>query len=195
MAENEVYVVLTENKYLFSGISSLLQDKMCILMSFQESRVLKELENTKNITLVIDCLILLQGVWVAFNTILAYRPDSTVVWLTRSETGRIFPRGREGDYILEQKMNPVLLRFFLKNVSHSSKNKEISSRVKPISLTKMERKFFPSFILGLTVPFLSKMHRKPNNQLYRLRQNILIKMGFRSFCFLQLIYYKNNNLY
>ncbi|WP_133551204.1 hypothetical protein [Enterobacter sp. AG326] len=81
-------------------------------MSFQESRVLKQLENTKNITLVVDCLMLLHGIWVAFNTILAYRPDSTVVWLTRSETVSIFPRGQEGDYILEQKMNPVSLRFF-----------------------------------------------------------------------------------
>lgn len=192
--ENEVIVVLTENKYLFSGIASLLKESKCLLMHFKECEISEQVKKAKNITIVVDCLIVFQGEWGAFSTLLGFCPCATVVWLARSETGRIFPTGREGDCILEQKVNLAFLRHTLRNPSTLQHKKNIPERVQIINFTKKERKLLRSFIHGVAVPDLSKRTGTPIKQLYRFRKNIILKTGFRTINFLQLAYKRNNGL-
>lgn len=194
MKYNELFVVLTENNYLFFGISGLLKEKTCILVNFAENRIDSHVLQANKVTIVVDCLIIFSGVWNAFNTLQAFRPDATVVWLARSETGRVFPPGRQGDCILDQKMNPVILRHALKYPLTLPVNKRVSERVQSIYLTKMERDFLHAFLRGVPVTDLSVQTGKPTNLLYRYRQRIILKTGIKSIHFLQLIYKRNEGL-
>lgn len=189
-----LFIVLTENNWLFEGLSALLPEMVCRQIVFSDCHVPLEVNNTGRILVAVDCQIFFRGEWKALKTLRTYRPDITVVWLTRMETGRIFPAGSRGDRILKQQQDIFSLRDALRRVVQWQEFRKGEECVTAIDLTLTERRLLPLFLSGESVPLLSKLTGKPLKTLYSHRHNILSKTGFRQLAFLQFVYERNEGL-
>lgn len=135
-----------------------------------------------------------RGEWSALKTLKARRPDATVVWLTRKETGRVFPSGSRGDRILNQQQDIFSLRNALRRGAQWQESRGGEECVVVTGLTLTERCLLPLFLSGASVPLLSKLTGKPLKTLYSHRHKILSKTGFRQLAFLQFVYERNRGV-
>ncbi|ENU9806397.1 helix-turn-helix transcriptional regulator [Salmonella enterica] len=129
-----------------------------------------------------------------FNALQVRRPDATVVWLAREETGRVFPAGSRGERIVYQKQDIVSLRLALRRAWQWEEPRRGEERVACNGLTLTESRLLPLFLSGVSVPELSRLTGRPVKTLYAHRYKILAKTGFRQPAFLQFVYERNRGL-
>ncbi|MEI9540123.1 transcriptional regulator [Enterobacter cancerogenus] len=191
MNSDVLLIVLTENSWLYAGLTALLPEVNCVLLKFNSKKLPDNVMHAGRVMVVVDSFILFRGEWGGFNHLKSYRPDITVCWLTRKETGRGFPVNSCGDRVLNQQQDLISMRNAL--LGHFRK-KEIETYVMPINLTLTERILLPDILSGMNVKLLSRITGKSVKTLYSHRQQILAKTGFRQFVFLQFVYIKNLGL-
>ncbi|MBH3259869.1 transcriptional regulator [Serratia marcescens] len=139
-------------------------------------------------------LVFLKGEWSAFNAIRAARPDASIVWLERENSGLAFPVENCEDNILIQKQDIVSLRIELLRISQRVIAPGNCGYVSGTCLTPVEYQLLPYFMSGISMQVLSRQTRLSVKTLYNYRKNIMVKMGFRRTAFLQLVYEKNQGL-
>lgn len=194
MNSDVLLIVLTENSWLYAGLAALMPEMVCRQVGFMARRLSREVRVAGRVIIAVDSRIVFRGEWSALNALKARRPDATVVWLTREDTGRVFPAGSQGDRIVAQQQNIVSLRLVLRRLSQWEEARQGDECVAGICLTQTERRLLPLFLSGAGVPLLSKLTGKPLKTLYSHRHNILSKTGFRQMAFLQLVYKRNRGL-
>lgn len=188
-------IVLTENVWLFEGLSALLPDIFCCMVRFDAMPPERMAVDYLRVIIAVDCMIFFNGQWDVFKTLLKARPDASVVWLTRDQTGGVFPVHRSGDRIVGQKQDLMSLRRALRAMYGPTEARRYdSNRVRPVWLTDTEYWLLPYFFAGLDTRRLSAVTGLNVKILYYHRRKILEKTGFRSISFLQLVYEKNHGL-
>ncbi|MGU3416667.1 transcriptional regulator [Enterobacter bugandensis] len=194
MNSDVLLVVLTEDSWLFAGLAALLPEVVCRQSGFFAHRLPWEVKGVRRIIIAVDSRIVFRGEWSALTMLQARRPDATVVWLTRKETGRVFPSGSCGDRILNQQQDIFSLRNALRRGVQRPESLWGEECVTATGLTLTERRLLPFFLSGVSVPLLSKLTGKPLKTLYSHRHKILSKTGFRQLAFLQFVYERNRGL-
>lgn len=188
MYSDSLLITLTDNSWLYRGFSALLPDMVNVHLRFNDKDVPDIIRNSSKIYILVDCRIIFNGVWDSYNTLINLRPDSTVIWLTRMETGRIFPQGRKGDKSLAQNLDVVSLKKILKRITKNANDTKHVNKLKNISLTLTERKLLSFFASKLSIYAISRLTNKSPKTLYIHRQNILGKLGLRHTAFLQFVF-------
>ncbi|MCL6723079.1 MULTISPECIES: helix-turn-helix transcriptional regulator [Enterobacter] len=188
MMDNILLVVLTENNWLFTGLAALLPEMACLRMDYGTCDMPQEVKDASRVIVVVDSLIFFRGEWLTFNTLRTCREDMAVVWVTREQTGRIFPATSQGDRILAQTQDITSLGLTLREVSQSSVARKNADCVRPVRLTQTERRLLPYFTAGVSLPVLSGRLGCAVKTLYTHRQNILAKAGFRQPIFMEYVY-------
>lgn len=191
MSSDVLLIVLTENTWLYMGLAALLPDMNCVMLQFNARQVPKEIKHADRVIVVVDSLIFFRGDWQGFNDIKFQRPDTLVYWLTRKETGSVYPVKSHGERVLNQQQDILSLRNALLGRSRKTKP---AIYVSPPNLTLAERYLLPFFCSGMDVTLLSRKTGKLVKTLYSHRKNILAKTGFRHLAFLQFVYKKNSGL-
>jgi hypothetical protein len=194
MNSDVLLTVLTENSWLYAGLAALLPEMVCLQTGFCAHRLPREVRHARRVIIAVDSRILFRGEWSAFNALQVLRPDATAVWLTREETGRVFPAGSRGDRIVHQQQDIVSLRLALKRASQWAELRKEDERVAGYGLTLTERRLLPLLLSGVSVPVLSQLTGRPVKTLYTHRHKILAKTGFRQPAFLQFMYERNRGL-
>lgn len=183
-------VVLTDNVYLHAGIAALLPGVYCRRATFCAPRdMLYGAEQYSRLVVIVDSMIFFRGEWRAFDALLSCGNDVSVIWLSREETGRLFPFWRKDDFVLSQKKEVNSLRSELKAIAETPGGRGEKS-VTPVSLTHVERRLLPYFLAGIGMAKISVLSGCKVKTLYTHRQNILKKTGFRQLSFLQFAYSK-----
>lgn len=191
MNSDVLLIVLTENRWLYAGIVALLPEMVCLQTGFSAHRLSREVRYARRVIIAVDSRILFRGEWSSLTALKARRSDATVVWLTREETGRVFPLESRGERIVHQQQDIVSLRLALRRTLQWEEPRRGEERVAGNDLTLTERSLLPLFLSGASVPLLSKLTGKPLKTLYSHRHKILSKTGFRQLSFLQFVYERN----
>lgn len=195
MNNDVLLIVLTEDRWLYAGLAALLPDMVCRLSGFFARRLPHQVSYAGQVLIAVDSRILFRGgEWSAFHALRRSRPDARVVWLTRKETGRVFPSGSSGDRILNQQQDIFSLRDAFRRMAQWQESRRGEACVTVTGLTQMERRLLPFFLSGASMPLLSKLTGKPLKTLYSHRHKILSKTGFRQLAFLQFVYERNGGL-
>jgi len=189
MNEKEILVVLTENTWLYAGLTAMLPEMRCLRMNFNTSNLPCEIQDATRIIIAVDCRVFFSGEWTAFNHLRVKKPGSEVVWMVREETGPSFPAGKYGEYVLGQKQDIVSLGKTLRNRYLNCRD-----NVSPASLSSVERFLLPYFMSGMSMPKISGLTGKAVKVLYRHRRSIMLKTGFRNAAFMQFVYSQNQGL-
>ncbi len=184
-------VILTENSWLYMGLSALMPELICVHSRFNESRLPDITPEAERVLIVVDGRIILRGEWSALNILKAERPDAITVWLILNETGRLFPEEYGGDWVLAQKFAPAGLRMALQRIFSGLSEAE---RVRKIELTHTEVSLLPYFVSDLSMHTISRLTGKDAKTLYTHRHKILTKAGLRLPAFLQFIFKRNKGL-
>lgn len=191
MNSDVLLIVLTDNSWLYAGLAALLPEMVCLQVGFCAHCLPREVRHAPRVIIAVDSRILFQGEWTMFNALKVLRPDATVVWLIREETGRVFPSGSRVDLIVPQRQDVVSLRLVLRQTLQWSEPRREEERVAGNGLTLTERCMLPLFLSGRSVPELSRLTGKPVKTLYAHRCRILAKTGFRQSAFLLFVYELN----
>lgn len=191
MNSNSLMVILTENSWLYMGLSALMPELICVHLRFNDIRLPDIIKEAERLLIVIDSRIILQGEWSALNAIKCKKPDASTVWLIRRETGRLFPEDNRGDRILEQKLDPAALRLAFKRILSGFYEGECA---KNLGLTNTERSLLPYFVSDLSMQTICRLTGRDVKTLYTHRHRILIKTGLRLPAFLHLVYKCNQGL-
>jgi hypothetical protein len=194
MDNSVLMIVLTENHWLFAGLTSLLPGINSRRIDFSEGPRTGDLSQARRILVVVDSGIFLRGKCIVFNALLALRPDATVVWLRWDYTGLVFPEETSGCLILNQKQDVASLRSAMIRILQRIEAEENAKFVSPVVLTQTERYLLPYLASRVSIPELARLTGIPASRLYRHRQNIMNKTGFRQPTFLQLVYERNDGL-
>jgi len=192
--DNKLLVVLTENNWLFTGLTTLLPEMTCLKMGYDTQYMPQEVEHACSITVVVDSLIFFRGEWLTFNTLRHCREDITVVWLTREHTGRIFPATSQGDRILTQKQDTSSLELTISGKTQRPVTRKKAECVRPVRLTQTERRLLPFFTAGVSLSVLSERLGCAVKTLYHHRLSIVAKAGFRHPIFMEYVYKCNPGL-
>ncbi|EBP9469658.1 TPA: transcriptional regulator [Salmonella enterica subsp. enterica serovar Saintpaul str. CFSAN004155] len=184
-------IVLTEDCWLYTGLVALLPEMACLQAIFCAQCLPREVRYARRVIIAVDSRIMFRGEWTAFNSLKILRPDATIVWLIRKETGRLFPTGSRSGRIVHQQQDIVSLRLALRS---AVLQRAESRRVVGTGLTPTERRLLPFFLSGRNVPELSQLTGKSVKTLYSHRHKILSKTGFRQLSFLKFVYERNHGL-
>ncbi|ELW1648929.1 response regulator transcription factor [Enterobacter oligotrophicus] len=187
-------VILTENNWLYAGLSALMPEMVCLPLRFSADRLPYIIGDVDRVLVVVDSRIIFRGEWSALNALKAKRPDATVVWLALKETGRVFPVESQGVRVLAQKLDIASLHFALRRTLYNPDSLMGEEYVEGTDLTLTERCLLPYFVSGLQMHVISRLTGKPVKTLYTHRHNILEKMGFRLPVFLQFVHERNQGL-
>lgn len=191
MYRESLLITITDNSWLHAGFMALLPDIANIHLRFSDRLVSDIIRNASKIFVLVDCRIVLNGVWDSYNTLISLRPDSTVIWLTRMETGRLFPQERQGDKLLPQNLDIASLEKNLKRITQGVKHIKKVVKVKNINLTLTERRLLTFFYSGLSIDTISMLTGKSVKTLYIHRKNILLKAGLKHPAFLQFVLHRS----
>ncbi|MGQ3664454.1 transcriptional regulator [Citrobacter braakii] len=194
MNNDVLLIVLTENSWLYAGLAALLPDMVSLQTGFSTCRLPCGAIDARQVLIAVDCRIFFRGEWAVFNALKVLRPDATVVWLTRKETGGLFPVESRGDRILAQNLDITSLHFGLMRMLLWAEPREDEEYVRSAGLTVMEHCLLPYFMSGLSMPVISRLTAKSHKTLYIHRLNILAKTGFRQWVFLQFVCKRNRGL-
>lgn len=194
MNRDALLIVLTENSWLHAGIAAMLPDMVCLQAGFCAHRLPREVRHARRIIIAVDSLILFRGEWAVFNALKVMRPDATVVWLTREETGRVFPVGSRGERIVHQRLDIVSLHLTLRRALLWAEPRREEECVEDTGLTLTEHRLLPLFLSGMSMPVLSQLTGKAVKTLYAHQHAIQSKTGFRQAAFLQFVYERNRGL-
>lgn len=196
MMEKKLLIIcLTDNTWLHLGVSALLIRRQVINLTYGDidscTSILKKADSC---ILIIDMSIFLHGEWGVFDCVLAQRPDAKVIWLRRPDSGRIFPAGREGDYVIEQKQNFQRFSRELGDVAFCRRPKQRDNHVVSVVLTRQEKKLLPYLIHEQDIKKISSCLGIATKTLYNHRSEIQRKTGFSRINMMQLVYKKNLHL-
>jgi len=191
MMDKPLLIVMTENNWLFAGLSDLLPEMTCLRMDYASQHMPREVKKARNIIVAVDSLIFFRGEWLTYNSLRACREDISVVWLTQEHTGRVFPATSRGDRILSQTEDISSLAQMIREIAEQSVSRIRADRVRPVSLTLTERRLLPFFIAGVSLPDLSRQLGCAIKTLYHHRHSIVTKAGFRQPVFLEYVYKSN----
>lgn len=186
--DNELLIVLTENYWLFAGLTTLLPDMTCLRMDYGIPNMPQEVMDARSITVAVDSLIFFRGEWLTFNTLRSCREDISVVWLTREHTGRVFPAASQGDRILTQKQDLTSFELSIRGQTQQTVSRKRADHVRPVKLTLTERRLLPLFTAGESLPVLSERLGCKVKTLYHHRMSIVTKAGFRHPVFMEYVY-------
>lgn len=189
--DNILLVVLTENNWLYAGLTALLPEMNCLRMNYSAHSMPREVMSASRVIIVVDSLIFFRGEWLALNSLRNSREDITVVWLTREHTGRIFPSTSRGDRILAQKQDIATLRLSISEILYLPEISVYRDSVRAVSLTLTERRLLPYFMAGVSLPLLSRRLGNSVKTLYIHRQSIMTKAGFRQPVFMEYLHQCN----
>lgn len=189
--EKVLLIVLTEDCWLYTGLVALLPEMACLQAVFCAQCLPREVRYAQRVIIAVDSRIMFRGEWTTFNSLKTLRPDSTIVWLMRKETGCLFPTGSRGECIVHQQQDIASLRLALRS---AFLQRAESRRVVGTVLTPTERRLLPLFLSGRNVPELSRLMGKSIKTLYSHRHKILSKTGFRQLSFLKFVYERNHGL-
>lgn len=78
MNSDVLLIVLTENSWLYAGLTALLPEKNCVLLKFNARKLPDNVMHAGRVIVVVDSLIFFRGEWGSFNHLKSYRPDITV---------------------------------------------------------------------------------------------------------------------
>lgn len=184
-------VILTENIWLYAGLSALIPELICVHLPFSDSHLPDIIAEAERVIIIVDSRIILRGEWSALNALNLKIPGATIVWLKLNETGWLFPEENHGDWVLPQKLNPAVLHQALKRVFSGLSESE---RVKKIELTHTERSLLPYFVSDLSMHTISRLTGRDAKTLYTHRYRILTKAGLRLPVFLKFIFKRNQGL-
>src|SRR5690606_1373882 len=140
---------------------------------------------------VVDSLIFFSREWRAFNLLLTKQPMLNVIWMTLEITGRLFPDGRKGDFLISQQQDIISLRNIFRRLTSLSANELNINVVTPIPLKSMEMMLLPLFVLTDDILFLSQSTGIAVKTLYAHRMRILIKTGFRTIQLFRYVFARN----
>lgn len=182
-------IILTENNWLYAGLQALFPNICCDRLNVCSYSMFENKENVRLI-LVVDCLIFLSKKSVSLNSVLECYSNATVVWLKRSETGLIFPQGRQGDKVINQNLNVNEIRNTLRKLLFRTEKFPPGKPIKELTLTNKEKRLLPFFLSEMNIHAVSKLTGTSVKTLYTHRRNILNKTGFRTMGFLRIVYDK-----
>lgn len=196
MINDALLIVLTENSWLYKGLAALLPEMVCVQIGFDSRNLPPEILGGGQTIIAVDSRIVLRGKWLTLNLIQSHNPDATVIWLTREETGRVFPLRNQGNRLLSQRHNIASLRSAFVHASrrdeaYLQRGVEFAGVVK---LTQTERRMLPLLVSGASMSVISRLTGVQVKTLYSHRLNILAKTGFRQLAFLQLVHERNKGL-
>ena len=191
MNSEVVLIILTVNHWLYAGLAFLLPEMDCVMLEFSARHLPDNIRQAGKVIVVVDSLILFRGEWGSFNYLKSYRPDTRIFWLTRKETGRVFPFNSYGERVLNQHQNLISLR---NAILVRSKKTEYTRYVRKANLTLTERILLLFLFSGVDMMVLSRITGKSVKTLYKHRLNIMVKTGFRQAVFLQFVYKQNRGL-
>lgn len=189
MNDELLIAILTDNNWLYVGLTTLMQEIVCLPLCFRTTGLPQIINDAGRVLVLVDSLIILRGEWSTLNELRAQRPDATVVWLTLNITGRIFPQVSLGDRVLAQKQDLAALHHALSGIL--LRPEFPAECIEDVGLTQTERHLLPYFVSGLRMHMISRLTGKPVKTLYTHRQNILTKMGLRQPAFLQFVHERN----
>lgn len=184
-------VILTENSWLYMGLSAVMPELICVHSCFSESRLPDITPEAERVLIAVDSRIILTGEWSALDALKAKRPDAITVWLILNETGRLFPDEYGGGWIFPQKLAPAELRMALQRIFSGLSEAE---RARKIELTHAEGSLLPYFVSDLSMRTISRLTGKDVKTLYTHRHRILTKAGLRLPAFLKFIFKRNQGL-
>ncbi|ENJ4070673.1 transcriptional regulator [Enterobacter hormaechei] len=191
MNSKSLMVILTENSWLYMGLSGLMPELICVHSRFSERHLPDIITEAARVLVVVDSRIIFKGEWSAFNALKLKRPDARTVWLLVNETGWLFPEKCRKDWALSQKLDPTALHLALERIYSGFSEAEC---VRKIELTHTERSLLPYFVSDLSIHTVSRLTGKDVKTLYTHRQRILTKAGLRLPAFLKFIYKRNQGV-
>ncbi|HFQ9141222.1 transcriptional regulator [Enterobacter cloacae complex sp. ECC445] len=191
MNSKSLMIILTENIWLYQGLSALMPEILCVHSRFSDSHLPDIVTEAERVLIVVDSRIFFRGEWSALSALNVKRPDARTVWLLLYETGWLFPEKNRKDWVLPQKLEPTSLHLALLRLFFGFNDAE---RVKKIKLTHTEQSLLPYFISDLSMRIISHLTGKDTKTLYTHRHRILKKTGLRLPAFLKFIYKRNQGV-
>lgn len=185
-------VILTDNFWLYRGLSALMRDITCLQLCFNHCSLPDSIKGADRILVIIDSHIIFRGDWSALNEIRTARSDATLIWLTGKVTGWVFPKEILGSRTVSIKQTLASLRHELNQILQCPESQ--GERAEGIYLTHTESRLLPYFVSDLHINEIALLIEIPVKTLYAHRQNILNKTGLRQPSFLRFVYERNKGL-
>jgi len=188
LSNSSVMLVLTENSWLYIGLTALMPEIICVQLRFSDNHLPDIIPEADNVFMVVDSRIIFQGEWSAFNALRMKRPDANTVWLMLEETGRLIPEKNCGGRILSQKIDTASLRLAMKGILSG---RSFDEHAGDIGLTSTELSLMPYFVSDLSMQAISRLTNKSVKTLYTHRQRVMNKAGLRLSAFLKFVHQRN----
>lgn len=191
------FLVLTENVILYSGISGILKEygDKCLHLKSSSTDFLDKIQHNKNIAIFIDCMIFINGVSSLIEKILRMEESgTTVVWLVGENTGRILPKRCGTVYVINENENINKFRCLIDEIRDSSPPQTNITDMCDIYFTRDEQILLNFFIISEDLSLISKITGRHIKSLYNIRRKIMLKTGFRQWCFFHIIYIRNDGI-
>ncbi|CAI2091777.1 Uncharacterised protein [Serratia ficaria] len=196
LEKESIFIVLTDNFYLYNGLAGLVSGREILHVDLGADEGIPSISCNKHVVILIDGLVFLSGNWAGFHSLASKYPAATMVWLTREETGHIFPCGREGEVLLAQKSHPSLIRFFMQQIiTLPEVFSAVLGVVRPFILTPTEKDIFFSLVYGGSVLQLARKRKKTRKTIYSHQRSVVTKSGFKSVEFLRYVISYNKSVF
>lgn len=182
-------IVLTDNTWLYSGLSSLFPEIRWYKMSSNLYEI-ADLPDSRDMDLtfiLLDSLLLFQGGLIHFYTLINQYPNARVIWLCHPRTGFLFPASRLNDMWINQKSCMREIKYKLTRILKY----DDGNLLPRIMLTKNEHKYMSSLLSGIHILLQSKLGGVTEKTLYTHQYNILRKVGIRTIGCLRFLSRKN----
>lgn len=174
-----MYIILTENQFLYKGIESILGENLCVHQKTRSKFTYTHI--TKNrITLIIDCDIFTVGEWSVYDDIHKFSNDIHRIWLKQKNTGNIFPEGCDGDVYTHATsgLGTIINSLHFNKVTKC--NCIDIKNINKVMISRKEKRLLTYILAGYSIHFLSREFKCSEKTLYNHQKNILSKTGFKS---------------
>ncbi|HDG1679438.1 hypothetical protein [Kluyvera ascorbata] len=188
-------IVLTENQYLYCGLSELLcqAEFFHVLYDGTGTENWNTIKERACILVIIDGSIFREGKWHGFEKIQRLYPHARRVWLMAWDNWGMWPYGCNRDRILSPKWHlSVFARRLWSLLKGDDGNIDIPHY--PV-LTKKEKLLAEYFLSGNSIHTVSEQITRSEKLIYKYRSSIQEKLGFRMAVWMVFTYRKNHAVF
>jgi DNA-binding CsgD family transcriptional regulator len=183
-------IVLSDNYWLYFGVSQLLQRSNVIHVRLCDEEIYRKLwGNLKPVILIVDNDIFIQGEWLSILKIFEACTFLKIIWLKGDKTGAFIPLKPGKSYLVEKKKSLFEFKGSLNDIFYGHESRTAKTRC--ANLTKKEHYVIRYLAAEQNVQLISERASLSLKSIYNVRSTLMSKFGFDNACFFQYILFKN----
>ena len=180
-------IVISDNKWLYLGISFLYPSENVVHISFGLSPAIEDDIEYSQVVVVVDSLVLIKSVWSKCNSLMNKYQKVELVWLYNDKTGLIHPKIERGYRLQLLHANSSPEHIYITISGCIKKSKQKKRNVLNNHLTNTERRIIELLTFSFSYSMIAKTLNISDKTVYAHVRNIIQKTGIKRVMYMRLL--------